>query len=97
MLIDEESLLNRKLKENFIASYLYETDRHNVPIKGTVLFVGEQWTDDGIDFCGIEENKCERLKAELQEMEDAMKWAQKELSKNKDMHVNKRNKIGKSR
>ena len=43
-------------------SYLYETDRHGHPIMGNILFVGEEWGSDGIDFCGIEDSVFENLK-----------------------------------
>ncbi len=50
MLIDEEGLLKEVIIPNLIGSYLYETDKHNIPITGNILIVGEEWTGDGIDF-----------------------------------------------
>ena len=72
MLIDEEGLLKKDMEANLVASYLYETDKHGTPIMGNVLFVGEEMTDDGIDFCGIEESVCENLQKQLQNMAYAM-------------------------
>ena len=53
MLVDEEGGL-KEGAPNLIGSYLYETDKPGYPIMGNVLFVGEQWDENGIDFCGIE-------------------------------------------
>lgn len=71
MLIDEEG----RLKENFpnlIGSYLYETDIHGCPIMGNILFVGEEWSNDGIDFCGIEDSAFRLLERQLKNMILAM-------------------------
>lgn len=54
MLIDEEGLLKPN-HANMIGSYLYKFDEHKIPIAGNILFVGEEWTRDWIDFCGIED------------------------------------------
>jgi len=40
MLIDEEGLLKEVIIPNLIGSYLYETDKHNIPITGNILIVG---------------------------------------------------------
>lgn len=72
MLIDEEGLL-KKNEPNLIGSYLYETDKHGHPIMGNVLFVGERWNDDGIDFCGIEDSVFEELRMQLNYILDAIK------------------------
>lgn len=72
MLIDEEGLLKDN-SPNLIGSYLYKTDEHNIPIMGNVLFVGEEWGKDGIDFCGIEEKTFKLLELELHNMVYAMK------------------------
>ncbi len=64
MLVDEEG----KFKDNapnLVGSYLYMTDRHGDLIVGNILFVGEKWSEDGIDFCGIEDNTFKRLELEL--------------------------------
>lgn len=53
--------------------YLYETDKHNIPITGNILIVGEEWTGDGIDFCGIEESVFKILELQLNNMIMAMK------------------------
>lgn len=44
------------------------------------FFVGEEWTGDGIDFCGIEEKTFKLLELELNNMIYAMK-ATKEAMK----------------
>lgn len=72
MLVDEESLLKENTP-NLIGSYLYKTDEHNTPIMGSILFVGEAWNDDGIDFCGIEDETFKLLERELNNMVYAMK------------------------
>lgn len=55
MLIDEEGSLKEN-KPNLIGSYLYGTDLHGHPIVGNVLFVGEVWRKDDLNFCGIEDS-----------------------------------------
>lgn len=72
MLIDEEGRLKQNTA-NLIGSYLYKTDVHNQPIMGNVLFVGEEWNNDGIDFCGLEEETFKLLELELHNMIMAMK------------------------
>ena len=72
MLIDEEGRLKPNTP-NLIGSYLYKSDVHNQPIVGNVLFVGEEWGDDGIDFCGVEEETFKLLERELHNMIMAMK------------------------
>ena len=64
MLIDEEGLLKPN-HANMIGSYLYKFDEHKIPIAGNILFVGEEWTRDGIDFCGIEDETFKLLHLEL--------------------------------
>ena len=73
MLIDEEGLLKEVIIPNLIGSYLYETDKHNIPITGNILIVGEEWTGDGIDFCSIEESVFKVLELQLNNMIMAMK------------------------
>ena len=73
MLIDEEGLLKEVIIPNLIGSYLYEIDKHNIPITGNILIVGEEWTGDGIDFCGIEESVFKILELQLNNMIMAMK------------------------
>lgn len=67
MLIDEEGLYH-DLGMNTVGSYLYETDRHGHPIAGTILIVGEQWTGDGIDFCGMSDQQFDLLYPKLEEL-----------------------------
>lgn len=74
MLIDEEGLLKEN-EPNLIGSYLYGTDRHGHPIMGNILFVGEEWGSDGINFCGIEESTYKNLKEKLDKMIHDMKQA----------------------
>lgn len=81
MLIDEEGLLKEEMKPNLLASYLYETDKHNNPIMGNVLFVGEKNTCDGIEFCGIEESVFKVLELQLNNMIYTMKAVQEVLGK----------------
>lgn len=81
MLIDEEGLLKEKAVPNLIGSYLYETDCHGCPIVGNILFVGEEWTGDGIDFCGIEESVFNLLELQLNNMVYAMKATKEALGK----------------
>lgn len=79
MLIDEEGLLKEKISPNLIGSYLYETDKHRQPIVGNILFVGEEWTDDGIDFCGIEESVFKVLELQLNNIIYAMRTTKEAL------------------
>lgn len=81
MLVDEEGLIKEGMVPNLVASYLYETDKHRIPIMGNVLFVGEEWTGDGIDFCGIEESVFKVLELELNNMVYAMKATKEVLGK----------------
>ena len=57
MLIDEEGWLKPN-HVNVIASWLYEADKHGNPIAGNVLFVGEQYDEDGdLSFCDIDDKE----------------------------------------
>lgn len=67
MLVDEEGRLKEN-EPNLIGSYLYESDRHGNHIMGNVLFVGEELTDEGIDFCGIEESVFKVLEQKLNDL-----------------------------
>lgn len=80
MLVDEEGLLKPNIA-NIIGSYLYETDKHNFPIMGNVIFVGEKFNRDGIDFCGIEEATFKDLKKELISLIQAVKATKEVLGK----------------
>lgn len=80
MLIDEEGLLKENVP-NFVGSYLYKTDKHNIPIMGNILFVGEEWGSDGINFCGIEEETFKLLETELSNMILAIKATMEVLSR----------------
>lgn len=73
MLIDEEGLVKDGMTPNIVGSYLYETDKHRTPIMGNILFVGEEWGDDGVDFCGIEESVFKKLELQLGNMVMAFK------------------------
>ena len=64
MLVDENFLF-QDLPLNLVGSFLYETDRHGSPILGDILIVGERWTSDGIEFCGIDEEELQRLFAQI--------------------------------
>ncbi|MCD7824578.1 MAG: hypothetical protein LUH14_01200 [Clostridiaceae bacterium] len=81
MLVDEEGLLKEAVIPNLIGCYLYKTDQHGNPIVGNILFVGEVWTEDGIDFCGIEEETFKLLELELNNMIFAMKATKEALGK----------------
>lgn len=56
MLVDEEGYYH-DLDVNYIGSWLYETDLHGSPIVGNILFIAEEFGDEGIDFCGLSEEK----------------------------------------
>ena len=60
---------------------MYETDKHDYPIMGNILFVGEERVDGGIDFCGIEESVLKDLESKLNEIIRILereKWKNKE-------------------
>lgn len=67
MLIDEEGHYH-DLEENMVGSYLYETDRHGCAIVGNILIVGEEWGNDGIDFCGISDIQFDNLYPRLEKL-----------------------------
>jgi len=67
MLMDEEALYHN-LEDNLVGSYLYESDKHGHFIAGNILFVGEAWGRDGIDFCGIVEDQFAILLPKLKEL-----------------------------
>ena len=67
MLMDEEALYH-DLEDNMVGSYLYEADKHGHVIKGNILIVGEVWTPDGIDFCGISDSKFNLLYPKLEKL-----------------------------
>ena len=60
MLIDEEGHYH-DLEMNLVGSYLYEMEKHGCVIVGNILIVGEVWSGDGIDFCGISDSQFESL------------------------------------
>lgn len=80
MLIDEEGRLKENVP-NLIGSYLYRSEQHGCPIMGNILFVGEEWGGDGIDFCGIEDSVFELLELELNNLIFTMKATKEALSK----------------
>lgn len=80
MLIDEEGRLKDNVP-NLIGSYLYRTEQHGCPIMGNILFVGEEWGGDGIDFCGIEDSVFELLELELNNLIFTMKATKEALGK----------------
>ena len=51
-----------------VGSYLYETDRHGCAIVGNILIVGEEWGNDGIDFCGISDIQFDNLYPRLEKL-----------------------------
>lgn len=63
------------LRENSkcIGCYLYETDKHRSPIMGNILFVGNAYIGDGVEFTGIEPETFETLHKQLRNMAMAMK------------------------
>lgn len=67
MLIDEEGFFH-DLETNIVGSYLYEADKHGCVIAGNILIVGERWTEDGIDFCGISDNQFNILYPRLKKL-----------------------------
>jgi len=73
MLVDEEFLFRKGLEPNMLGGYLYETDKHMNPILGNILFVGNVWKGDGIDFCGIEDTVFAELHKQLMMMALQMK------------------------
>lgn len=80
MLVDDEGGLKEN-KSNLIGSYLYESDRHGYPIMGNILFIGEEWDGDGIDFCGIEDSVFKLLEQQLNSLILTMKAAKEALDK----------------
>ena len=80
MLIDEEGRLKENVP-NLIGSYLYRTEQHGCPIMGNILFVGEEWGADDIDFCGIEDSVFELLELELNNLIFTMKATKEALGK----------------
>lgn len=80
MLIDEDGRLKENVP-NLIGSYLYRSEQHGCPIMGNILFVGEEWGGDGIDFCGIEDSVFELLELELNNLIFTMKATKEALSK----------------
>ena len=73
MLVDEEFLFRNGLQPNLIGCYLYETDKHRSPIMGNILFVGNAYVGDGVEFTGIEPETFETLHKQLKNMAMAMK------------------------
>lgn len=80
MLIDEEGRLKENMP-NLIGSYLYRAEQHGCPIMGNILFVGEEWGSDGIDFCGIEDSVFELLELKLKNLILTMKTTKGALHK----------------
>lgn len=61
MVVDEEGLLKDRPVINFLASYLYGTQKHGHPIVGTVLVMQRVLTYDGPDIGGIPEEEAMAL------------------------------------
>ncbi len=80
MLVDEEGLLKEN-EPNLVGSYLYETDKHQHPIVGNIVFAGKKWINGGIDFCGIEESVFPLLEQQLINLIQHMNAAKEELGK----------------
>ncbi len=81
MLVDEEGTFKKHLAPNLVGSYLYESEKHGNPIIGNILFVGEKWGKDGIDFCGIEESVFKKLELQLNNMIYTMKATKEAIGK----------------
>lgn len=73
MLVDEEFLYRNGLHPNLVGCYLYETDKHESPILGNILFVGDIYRGDDICFAGIESETFETLHKQLKNMTMAFK------------------------
>lgn len=73
MLVDEEALCRENIPLNMIGCWLYETGKHKNPILGNILFVGNEYKNGGISFCGIEEATFDRLHTQLRNMVLSMK------------------------
>ena len=61
LVMDEEVLLKDRPVINYLASWLYETQKHGHPICGTVLVMQRVWTYDGPDIGGIPEDEAVKL------------------------------------
>lgn len=61
MVMDEEALLKDRPVINFLASWLYETQKHGHPICGTVLVMQRVMTWDGPDIGGIPDEEAMKL------------------------------------
>lgn len=62
MIVDEEGLL-KDLPENFVGCWLYETDKHGVPIVGKILIAKIQRLPDGdLDIAGLTDEEIADLK-----------------------------------
>ena len=72
MLVDEEGYYH-DLPVNFIASWLYETDKHGYPILGDVLIIGEYLDSDGIAFSGLCNTQIQILLPQLKILSDLTK------------------------
>lgn len=72
MLVDEEGYYH-DLPVNFIASWLYETDKHGYPILGDVLIIGEYLDSDGIAFSGLCNTQIQLLLPQLMNLSDQIK------------------------
>lgn len=67
MLMDEEACYH-DLEDNLVGSWLYGADIHGNAIRGNILFVGEAYSEDGIDFCGIADDQFAMLFPKLKEL-----------------------------
>ena len=67
MIVDEEGLQRRK-EPNKVGSYLYMTDKHGSPIVGNILFVGEEFTPEGPDMCGMDDETADYIESKVREL-----------------------------
>lgn len=64
MLVDEEGCYN-DLDFNTVGSWLYESDKHEHPILGDVLIIGEYLSRGGVAFSGLSDEQFNLLYPQL--------------------------------
>lgn len=67
MIVDDEGLITGK-QVNFVGSLFYGTPMHGNPIVGDMLIMGEEMGFDGPEFAGLEEERAEKIVANIQDI-----------------------------
>lgn len=67
MLVDED-FYEHLSAFNIVGSWLYMTDQHGYSILGNIIIAGETKVEDGLDYCGLNDDQYALLKPQLERL-----------------------------